>query len=59
MKMVYKTTRMSVKVGNNRKKAVYTRVYPKVSGLVAWSENSKWYSSPPLVAIVSLFCESV
>jgi hypothetical protein len=21
-----------------------TRVYPKVSGLVAWSENCKWYS---------------
>jgi len=36
----------------------YTRVYPKVSGLAAWSENSKWYSSPPLGAFVSLFCES-
>jgi len=23
----------------------YTRVYPKVSGLTAWSENCKWYSS--------------
>jgi hypothetical protein len=21
-----------------------TRVYPKVSGLAAWSENRKWYS---------------
>jgi hypothetical protein len=36
-----------------------TRVYPKVSGLAAWSENCKWYSSLPLGAIVSLFCESV
>jgi hypothetical protein len=25
----------------------YTRVYPKVSGLTAWSENCKWYSSLP------------
>jgi hypothetical protein len=36
-----------------------TRVYPKVSGLAAWSENCKWYSSLPLGAVVSLFCESV
>jgi hypothetical protein len=36
-----------------------TRVYPKVSGLAAWSENSKWYSSLTLGAVVSLFCESV
>jgi hypothetical protein len=36
-----------------------TRVYLKVSGLAAWSENCKWYSSVPLVAVVSLFCESV
>jgi hypothetical protein len=27
----------------------------KVSGLAAWSENCKWYSSVPLCAIVSLF----
>jgi hypothetical protein len=33
--------------------------YPKVSGLAAWSENSKWYSSLPLGAVVSLFYESV
>jgi hypothetical protein len=38
---------------------VHTRVYPKVSGLTAWSENCKWYSSLPLGAVVSLFCESV
>jgi hypothetical protein len=36
-----------------------TRVYPKVSGLAACSENCKWYSSLPLGAVVSLFCESV
>jgi hypothetical protein len=36
-----------------------TRVYPKVSGLAAWSENCKWYSSLPLGAVVSLICESV
>jgi hypothetical protein len=30
------------------------RVYPKVSGLAAWSENCKWYSSLPLGAVVSL-----
>jgi len=35
------------------------RVYPKVSGLAAWSENCKWYSSLRLSAVVSLFCESV
>jgi hypothetical protein len=32
-----------------------TRVYPKVSGLAAWSENYKWYSSLPLGAVVLLF----
>jgi hypothetical protein len=32
-----------------------TRVYPKVYGLAAWSENCKWYSSLPLRAVVSLF----
>jgi hypothetical protein len=36
-----------------------TRVYPKFSGLAAWSEDCKWYSSLPLSAVVSLFCESV
>jgi hypothetical protein len=29
-----------------------TRVYPEVSGLAAWSENCKWYSSLPLGAVV-------
>jgi hypothetical protein len=38
---------------------IHTRVYPKVSGLAAWSENSKWCSCLPLGAVVSLFCESV
>jgi hypothetical protein len=36
-----------------------TGVYPKVPGLAALSENCKWYSSLPLGAVVSLFCESV
>jgi hypothetical protein len=35
------------------------KVYPKVSGLAAWSENCKCYSSLSLDAVVSLFCESV
>jgi hypothetical protein len=34
-----------------------TRVYPKVSGLAAWSENANAKLS--LGAVVSLFCESV
>jgi hypothetical protein len=34
-------------------------VYPKLSGLAAWTENCKWYSCVPLGALVSLFCESV
>jgi hypothetical protein len=34
-----------------------TSEYPKVSGLAAWSENCKWYSSLPLGAVASLFCE--
>jgi hypothetical protein len=29
----------------------HTRVYPKVSGLAAWSENCEWYSSLPLGAV--------
>jgi hypothetical protein len=37
----------------------FTRVYPKVSGLAAWSENCKWYISLPLSSVVSLFCDSV
>jgi hypothetical protein len=40
-------------------KLMHTRVYPKVSGLAAWSENCKWYSSLPLYAVTLLFCESV
>jgi hypothetical protein len=34
------------------------RVYPKFSGLATWSKNCKWYSSLPLGAVLSLFCES-
>jgi hypothetical protein len=37
----------------------YTRVYPKVPGLAAWSENCKWKNSLPLDAFLSLFDESV
>jgi hypothetical protein len=36
-----------------------TRVYPKVSGLDAWCENCKWYSSLSLYAVVSVFCVSL
>jgi hypothetical protein len=39
--------------------AVYKRMFPKVSGLAAWRENVKCYSSLPLDAVVSLFCGSV
>jgi len=41
------------------KQTMNTRVSPKVSGLASWSEISKWYSSLPLGAVVSLFRESV
>jgi len=34
-------------------------VYPKVSELGVWNENCEWFSSLPLDAVVSLFCESV
>jgi hypothetical protein len=34
---------------------VFTRVYPKVSGLAVWYKNGIWYSCLRLVAIVSLF----
>jgi hypothetical protein len=37
----------------------YMRAYPEVSGLAAWCENCKWYSSLPLDAVASLFYESV
>jgi hypothetical protein len=32
-----------------------TRMYPKFSGLAAWSENCKWYSSLPLGAVYRYF----
>jgi hypothetical protein len=44
-------------IRNNTKGS--TRVYPKASKLAAWGEKFKWYSSLPLAAVVSLFCESV
>jgi hypothetical protein len=37
----------------------YMKKYPKVSNLASWSENCKWYSSLPLGAVLSPFCESV
>jgi hypothetical protein len=37
----------------------YTRVYLKVSGLAAWTEDCKRYSLLPLGAVVSLFYELV
>jgi hypothetical protein len=37
----------------------HMRVYPKVSGLAAWSQNCKQYSSLPLGAVASLFWESI
>jgi hypothetical protein len=33
---------------------INSKVYPKVPGLAAWSENCKWYSSLPPGAVVSL-----
>jgi hypothetical protein len=36
-----------------------TGVYPKVSGLAEWSENSKCYSYLPQGAVVSLFYELI
>jgi len=45
--------------GDGRDLFEYTRLYQKVSGLAAWNENCKWYSSLPLGAVVSLFSESV
>jgi hypothetical protein len=35
------------------------RVYPKVPGLAAWSENYKWYSCLPLGAVVSSWTTGV
>jgi len=36
-----------------------TKVYPKVSGLGAWSEKCKWYHSLTLGAVVSIFYGAV
>jgi hypothetical protein len=46
-------------MGQKGLKIQHRRVYTKVTGMAAWSENCKWYSSLPLGAVVSLFCESV
>jgi hypothetical protein len=44
---------------DQHKTLLYKTGYQKVSGLDAWSENCKWYSSLLLSVVVSLFCESV
>jgi hypothetical protein len=44
---------------HNMKTSCNMGVYPKISGLAAWSKNCKWYSSLPLGAVVSLFYVSV
>jgi hypothetical protein len=41
-----------------RELIIIKTVYLKVSGLAAWNENCKWYSSLPLGAVVWLFCNS-
>jgi hypothetical protein len=46
-------------INTSRNTLQHTRMYPKVSGLAAWSENYKYYSSLPVGAVESLFCESV
>jgi len=52
-------TARNVHLSHELHKDACTRVYPKVSGLAAWSENYKWYSSLALHGVVSLFCELV
>jgi len=53
-----KTTR-KLSHGNLALDSVMYEGVSKFSGVAAWSENCKWYSSLPLGAVVSLFCESV
>jgi hypothetical protein len=36
-----------------------TRVYPKVSGLAAWSENCKWYSSATRCSCIAILWVSL
>jgi hypothetical protein len=50
---------MELVISRSHLVCLVTRVYTKVSGLAAWSEKCKWYSSLPLGAVVSLFCESL
>jgi hypothetical protein len=37
--------RKMLKFDGSKNVITITRVYPKVSGLAAWSDNCKWYSS--------------
>jgi hypothetical protein len=50
---------LHAKTSTNASLVSQTKVYRKVSGLAAWSENLGWYSSLPLDEVVLLFCESV
>jgi hypothetical protein len=54
-----KVLKKIIRIKKRRRNKNNTRVCPKVSGLAAWSENCKWYSSLPLDAVVSLFYKSV
>jgi hypothetical protein len=45
--------------GNYTDPAESIQQSPIVFGLASWSENCKWYSSLPLDAVESLFCETV
>jgi len=49
----YRTTKPDAQI------PTHMRVYPKVYGLAARSENCKSYSSLLIDAVVLLFCESV
>jgi hypothetical protein len=51
------TEHMRLKQGFTTCHIEHRKGYPEVSGLAAWSKNCKWYSSLPLCAVVSLFCE--
>jgi len=45
--------------GLPRSRSDHMRVYPKVSGLAARSENLQMVSRLHLYAVISLFCESL
>jgi hypothetical protein len=51
--------KLGVETDHKHSYIIYTRMYPKISGLAVWSEKCKWYNSLPLGAVVSLLGESV